>query len=550
MKQEFKSAKKGDSFGLSWVWQYSVLSLVLTYVPVWRRATGGRLFSRSLPAGNGMSVYNVRRGFELDESKLKYHGIPHGVPLQGITSGYGGDRREERNSAEGCGGWLRLFFENKALVTVNKIMNAFKSGDAENVHRMRGIAEDVFGKGWQAKGDKIYKEGPTSAQVFGISYCHIDTAWLWPYSVTQQKTARSWSTQIDLMERYPEHRFACSQAQQFKWLEEQYPPLFERIKKKVASGQFHLIGGSWVENDGNMPSGEALVRQFLYAYLQLIREAGMKSLFRVTIRQAMLHCLAPGLVWTHRSVLAIDQRGGHEVLFHTEVELVVVLTADEEKETGSRTLSSIGLVSMAPKCFGNGDGGGGALAKILENLRRIRAASNEHRELPSVSMGSTVQEFFEDIEKDSKEGTTLPVWGTYTSHGSIEKGNRKSEILLRDAKLEFTPIRSTVHDVLPGSSIGMVCDDAEKLYAEVREVCTGLLEEAFSSSDMLLTLKVQVVQAPPDSKYGYALMHSRGNGIVMQPMGMFANRAPASDHFILKNEHPANHCQGKDPQSD
>jgi hypothetical protein len=27
---------------------------------------------------------------------------------------------------------------------------------------------------------------------------------------------------------------------------------------------------------------------------------------------------------------------------------------------------------------------------------------------------------------------------------------------------------------------GMVCDDAEKLYAEVREVCTGLLEEAFS----------------------------------------------------------------------
>ena len=35
-----------------------------------------------------------------------------------------------------------------------------------------------------------------------------------------QKTARSWSTQVDLMERYPEHRFACSQAQQFKWLEQ------------------------------------------------------------------------------------------------------------------------------------------------------------------------------------------------------------------------------------------------------------------------------------------------------------------------------------------
>jgi alpha-mannosidase len=63
--------------------------------------------------------------------------------------------------------------QNKALVTANKIMNVFKSGDPENVERMRGIAEDVFGKGWQAKGDKIYNEGPKKAQVVGISYCHI-----------------------------------------------------------------------------------------------------------------------------------------------------------------------------------------------------------------------------------------------------------------------------------------------------------------------------------------------------------------------------------------
>lgn len=70
-------------------------------------------------------------------------------------------------------------------------------------------------------------------------------------------------------------------------------------------GKFHLVGGAWVENDANMPSGEALVRQFLYgqryfetrfgkrcdtAWLpdsfgltgslpQLIRGAGMKYFF-------------------------------------------------------------------------------------------------------------------------------------------------------------------------------------------------------------------------------------------------------------------------------
>lgn len=86
---------------------------------------------------------------------------------------------------------------------------------------------------------------------------------------------------------------------------QQYPTLFTKIQEKVKSGQFHIIGGAWVENDGNMPSGEALVRQFVYgqryfesrfgqrcetawlpdsfgltaAYPQLIRDSGMKYFF-------------------------------------------------------------------------------------------------------------------------------------------------------------------------------------------------------------------------------------------------------------------------------
>jgi len=66
------------------------------------------------------------------------------------------------------------------------------------------------------------------------------------------------------MERYPEYHFTASSAQQFKWLEQLYPLLFDRVKAKVLSGQFHPVGGSWVENDANMPSGEALARQLIY----------------------------------------------------------------------------------------------------------------------------------------------------------------------------------------------------------------------------------------------------------------------------------------------
>jgi alpha-mannosidase len=66
------------------------------------------------------------------------------------------------------------------------------------------------------------------------------------------------------MDRYPEHRFVASSAQQYKWLEELYLPLFDRVREKVLKGKFHPFGGSWVENDANMPSGEALARQLVY----------------------------------------------------------------------------------------------------------------------------------------------------------------------------------------------------------------------------------------------------------------------------------------------
>ncbi|KAJ8597085.1 glycoside hydrolase family 38 protein [Rhizopogon salebrosus TDB-379] len=503
MKHEFKPAKKGDSFGPS------CNSHICTCLQTnhWWKVT--------LKIPSYWQQYE-RVQFEFDPGCEAMIFSTDGVPLQGITGGYGGDRRVEHivppkavrdghysvvieSSCNGMFGvpWngdtiappdMNRYFslasadlvvpnqdawhlmwdfatlreiaetlpgntvlQNKALVTANKIMNAFKSGDAENVHRMRGIAEDVFGKGWQAKGDKIYKEGPKSAQVVGISYCHIDTAWLWPYSVTQQKTARSWSTQIDLMERYPEHRFACSQAQQFKWLEEQYPPLFERIKKKVASGQFHLIGGSWVENDGNMPSGEALVRQFLYGQRYFESRFGKRC----------------DTAWLP---------------------------------------DSFGLTAAYPQL--------------------IREAGMKY--------------FF--TQKNRFPHSTFNWVG------------------------------------IDGSQV--LCHMTPKLYAEVREVCTGLLEEAFGilfpQSSPLLSpskcetivafnptsferhdvvkvplsgnarLKAQVVQASSDGKYGYALMHSRGNGIVAQPTGMFANCAPASgmshvlytngtDHFVLRN---------------
>ncbi len=47
-----------------------------------------------------------------------------------------------------------------------------------------------------------------------------------------------------------------TQAQQYEWLQEDYPGLFERIKERASEGRFVPVGGSWVEMDTNLVGGE------------------------------------------------------------------------------------------------------------------------------------------------------------------------------------------------------------------------------------------------------------------------------------------------------
>ncbi|KAI0041688.1 glycoside hydrolase family 38 protein [Auriscalpium vulgare] len=575
MKQDFKPAKKGDSFGPSCDCKTNHWFKIAVNVP------------------SDWKDYE-RVQFEFDPGCEAMIYTTDGTPLQGITGGYGGDRRVEYiipadARAKGthdfvaevsCNGmfgvpwngdiimppdmnrtfkldsadlvapnqdaWGLLWdftalrelvgtlpgnsaLQNKALYVANEIMNVFSKNDPSTIIAARKLAEDIFGENWEKKGANIYEEGAKVAQIWGIGHCHIDTAWLWPYRVTQQKVARSWSTQVDLMERYPEHRFAASSAQQYKWLEQLYPKLFERVKEQVLAGKFHPIGGSWVENDANMPSGEALARQFIYgqrffesrfgkrcdtawlpdsfgltgALPQLIRLSGMDYFFT-----QKLSCN----VFPHSTFnwVGID---GTQVLCHmTPVDTYTAQATVGDVNKGVTNHKNLESSSTSLLVFGNGDGGGGPLAKMLENLRRIRGAANESRELPLVHMGRSADDFFEEIKAQSDQGKRLPNWhgelylefhrGTYTSHGSIKRGNRKSEILLRDVEHVATlasvykqdeylypkekiddswekVLLNQFHDVLPGSAIGMVYDDAEQLYSEVREDGNELLEEAF-----------------------------------------------------------------------
>ncbi|KAI0482812.1 glycosyl hydrolases family 38 N-terminal domain-containing protein [Xylariaceae sp. FL0804] len=403
--------------------------------------------------------------------------------------------------------------QHKALNVVTNIIDSFVLGDPHSLKKCRKIAQEYIGENINSA--KVYDSG-TPPQVFAIGHCHIDTCWLWPWAETKRKVARSWLNQCDLIERYPEHNFACSQAQQYKWLKSYYPSAFDRVKEKVRQGRFHPIGGSWVEHDTNMPSGESLVRQFLYGQrffesnfgercktFWLPDTFGYSSQLPQLCRLAgMDRFLTQKLSWnninnfphTTFNWVSLD---GSQVICHMPP--AETYTAEAHFGDVKRSMSqhkSMDQDHTSLLVFGKGDGGGGPTWQHIEKLRRCRGISDQVGRLPRVHMGNTVDDFFDKLQD---KASTLVTWygelyfelhrGTYTTQAKMKRHNRRSEILLRDLELLATiaslkdssykypkerfdfmweaVLLCQFHDCLPGSCIEMCYDDSDELYAEV-----------------------------------------------------------------------------------
>jgi alpha-mannosidase len=84
--------------------------------------------------------------------------------------------------------------------------------------------------------------GKAGHRVTAVGHAHIDTAWLWPLREALRKCARTFSTMVDYLEKRPEFRFSCSQAQHYAWMKRHYPTIFQGITKAVKRGQWEPIG--------------------------------------------------------------------------------------------------------------------------------------------------------------------------------------------------------------------------------------------------------------------------------------------------------------------
>ncbi len=360
------------------------------------------------------------------------------------------------------------------------------------------------------------RNGGVVHELSAIGHAHIDTAWLWPIEETWRKCQRSFANVLALMDAYPEFKFACSQACQYAVIEDLDPDLFVRIKAKVAAGQWIPVGGSWVEPDCNLPSGESICRQFLYGQRYFERTFGARSrtfwnpdvfgyagqLPQLMRQAGMDRFLTQKLSWnkfTAPSHHSFHWRGldGSSVLTHfPPVDTYNAVATMEELRYHAANYKDADRTTEALYLFGHGDGGGGPNATMVENLRRARDLLG----VPRTETRSP-HEFFDRLEADAGELATIEGElyfeyhrGTYTSQAEIKRLNRLCEGRLQDLEFAATacglaglsaPSRDAVeqlwrvllvnqfHDILPGSSIAEVYERARPELAALADTAAN-----------------------------------------------------------------------------
>ena len=343
-------------------------------------------------------------------------------------------------------------------------------------------------------------------------HSHLDVAWLWTYEQAKRKAVRTFANALALIGRDPSFIFIQSQPQLYAFVAEEDPALFERVRAAVKAQRFDAdVAAMWVEADCNVPSGESLLRQLLFANRFCCEAFGIE----------------PGIAWLPdtfgfaRTLPTLLKHAGIDYFATTKLHWNETTRfphpqfrwrgPDESEVLGALIASYDGgpnpsRVAVArerrePLVVGYGDGGGGPTERHLRDAQKVGYWQHPRA-------------WFETL---GARRATLPVHddelyleyhrGVYTTHHDVKAKNAALERALsaaeeqvswcaavrapRDTIARFRAaleaawtivLRNQFHDVLPGTSIHAVYEDTSKEYERAAE----LVQSVSSSTQTIL----------------------------------------------------------------
>ncbi|MBD3351981.1 MAG: hypothetical protein GF364_10895 [Candidatus Lokiarchaeota archaeon] len=372
---------------------------------------------------------------------------------------------------------------------------------------------------------------PDELKIHMVGESHIDVAWKWRYEQTRQKAIKTFRKAVTNAKHFEgrdyNYCFALSEPLLLDWVLQDDPGLFKEIQETVKKGGIELVGGSYVEPDCMMPSGEAFARSRLYGqrflkthFNQLAEIEWFLDSFgyNLGLPQILVKSGATGfwtskITWNRQTIFPFvnfwwQGPDGSKLLTANfqmgmgSIERWIMwemgrhpLKSDGRKEWDytkdyEEIDEHVVLDEICPHCgcfFGKGDGGHGPTFQEV-------AVANAWQDL-GFAKWSRVGKFYDGLREWADR---FPIWkdelyleyhrGTFSVHSEVKRHNRLYENALTGLetfalltglanpnykypreKLERIwkiVLQNQFHDVLPGSSIPEVYDDVYDFWVE------------------------------------------------------------------------------------
>jgi alpha-mannosidase len=434
------------------------------------------------------------------------------------------------------------------------------------LHHRLATLRDTWIQHW---GDQIRQR-----RIHLLGHAHLDLAWLWPVAETWAAAERTFRSVLALQRDFPELIFAHSSPVVYHWLEQHRPDLFQEIYAAIQRGQWETIAGMWVEPDTILPNGESLVRQVLYGQQYVQERLGQRNrVVWLPDSFGFSHQLPQilkqgGIDWFITQKLTWnDTTTFPHALFQWQSPDSTIALALMSAPIG-KGIEPLGMMEGALaweqttglKDYlwlpGVGDHGGGPSRDMLETARRWQTSPC----FPQLGF-SRLHDYLGHIEPHL-DRSALPVWtedlylelhrGCYTSHGDQKQWNRHLEDLLYRAELWATWAECLVdqpfphreleqawklvlfnqfHDILPGSSIPEVFEQANQEWQQAQDLAETILSRSLQTlSDRITPNSPPNLSSQAGEYWTIAVFNSIPQGVMVSDQGVVSDEVVSEQH--------------------